>query len=139
MRFAFEGLDGLGCLLRAQVALTHLLDSHEPVAKQRIRGLVDGSEAALTNLANNMITLLERVMLSKQSSERADGKPTRGSLQRVPTGEAKRCLRRVVCATFCTVKMSRSDHIFYSSPLTSALPSEAKIYSSVNIHILYNS
>src|SRR5260370_21060691 len=127
MRFPFEGIDGLGSLLRAEVALTHLLDSHEPVAKQRICSLVDGSEAALTDLAKNMITLLEQLMLSKQSSERADGKPTRGSLQRVPTGEAKRCLRRVVCATFFTVKMSTSNHIFYSSPLTSALPSEAKI------------
>src|SRR5713226_1387649 len=112
--FTLERLDSLGHLLRAQAALLHLLDSHEPVTKESISRFIDCSKAANTYPLKNTIALLEQVILSKRSSSRAYRKATRVSLQELPTGEAKSCLCRIVRATPGAVNMSRSNHVCYS-------------------------
>ena len=78
--FTFESLDGRGNLLRTQVALSHLLDGHEPIAKERISRFIDCSEAAPADLFKNTIAFLEQVILNKRSSGRAAREATHSSL-----------------------------------------------------------
>jgi len=74
VRFTFESLDCRGQLLRTQAALPHLLDGHEPVAKERISRLVDRSEAALPDLLKNSVALLEQVIPNKRSGSISGGR-----------------------------------------------------------------
>src|SRR5260370_7957286 len=69
VRLALEGFDGLGQFLLTQTTLAHLLDSYQTAAEVQVLGLIDGREAAPTNLRKDTVALFEELVLQEQAGQ----------------------------------------------------------------------
>ncbi len=94
-RLAFECFSSLSKLLRAEIALAHLLNRQQTIAKLHIRRFVDRAKTTLAHHRQHAIPPLDNMLLrqqSRQSPASCTRYPCSGGLQLLATGGAKRRL-----------------------------------------------
>src|SRR5689334_18736378 len=67
LRLVCEGVNGPSAFLRTQTALTHLLDGGQARIEVQVFCLIDGREAASSNLRQDTVALFEELMLLQEA------------------------------------------------------------------------
>src|SRR2546421_9513970 len=96
LRLASESVNGLGSFLWTQTALAHLLEGNQARIEVQVFCLIDGCEAASSNLRQNTITLFEELILLQETGRVAGERSL--SFHWPTTGHTECCLRWVLCA-----------------------------------------
>jgi hypothetical protein len=91
--FLFESIGGEGDLAGTEVVLAHFFDGDQAVSQLCVLRFVDRAHASHTNLANNLVALVEDGMDWQRSGGIAYDDSSRFWLWRLPALDANYCLR----------------------------------------------